>query len=71
MSDKSEQSKLALAFSAGAIISSNIVGGILVGYLLDRWLKTAPWMIVTGLILGTISAFIGLYRIVNQLNRSD
>ena len=71
MGDKSEQSKLALAFSVGTVITSNIVGGILIGYFLDRWLKTAPWMIVTGLILGTISAFIGLYRIVNQLNRSD
>ncbi len=71
MSDRPEPSKLALAFSAGAVITANVVGGILVGYFLDRWLKTDPWMSVTGLILGTISAFIGLYRIVNRLNRSD
>ncbi|MGH9834507.1 MAG: AtpZ/AtpI family protein [Blastocatellia bacterium] len=71
MSDESEQSKLALAFSVGTIITSNIVGGIVVGYFLDRWLETKPWMIVTGAILGTIGAFLGLYRIMNRLNRSD
>ncbi|MCI0661197.1 MAG: AtpZ/AtpI family protein [Acidobacteria bacterium] len=68
MAKKSEQNKLALAFATGAVITANVVGGIVIGYLLDRWLNTAPWMIVTGLILGTIGAFVGLYRIMSQLN---
>lgn len=63
-----EHSRLALALSVGTVISSNIVGGIIVGYLLDRWLGTAPVAITTGLVLGTISAFLGLYRIVSRLN---
>jgi len=63
--------KLALAFSVGAMITSNIVGGIAVGYLVDRYFGTAPAMIVTGLILGTIGAFAGLYRIMSRLNSSD
>ncbi|MGH9838480.1 MAG: AtpZ/AtpI family protein [Blastocatellia bacterium] len=71
MSQESEQSKLALAFSVGAIITSNIVGGILAGYLLDRWLDTKPWLVVTGLLLGTIGAFVGLYRVMAQLSRQD
>jgi F0F1-type ATP synthase assembly protein I len=71
MSDKPEPSKLALAFSVGTVLTSNIVGGIVIGYFLDRWLKTDPWLAVTGVILGTTSAFIGLYRIMNRLNRSD
>ena len=68
MSNLSERSKLALALSVGTVIASNVVGGIIVGYILDRWLKTAPWMITSGLILGTIGAFVGLYRIVSKLN---
>jgi len=68
MTKKTEQNKFALALSVGAVISTNIVGGIIIGYLLDRWLNTAPWMIVTGLILGTIGAFIAVYRIMSQLN---
>ncbi|MEP7273913.1 MAG: AtpZ/AtpI family protein [Acidobacteriota bacterium] len=63
----SENRKLALALSVGTVLSSNIVGGIVLGYFLDRWMGTAPWMIITGLILGTVSAFIGLYRIMSRL----
>jgi F0F1-type ATP synthase assembly protein I len=68
MSKDSEQSKLGLALAAGTAISSNIVGGIIVGYLLDRWFQTAPWMLITGICLGTVGAFITLYRIMARLN---
>jgi F0F1-type ATP synthase assembly protein I len=69
MPENSEQSKFALAFAIGGIIAYNIAGGIILGYLLDRWLKTSPWLSITGLILGTIGAFAGLYRIMSRLNR--
>ncbi|MGE0127744.1 MAG: AtpZ/AtpI family protein [Blastocatellales bacterium] len=71
MSDGSEQSKLALTFTVVTLFSSNILGGIIVGYLLDRWLDTGPWMVVTGIVLGLTSAIIGLVRVLNRLNRSD
>jgi F0F1-type ATP synthase assembly protein I len=71
MSDQPGPSKIALAFSVGTVITSNIVGGVVLGYFLDRWLKTDPWLTVTGLLLGTVSAFIALYRIMDRLGRSD
>jgi ATP synthase protein I len=69
MPENSEQSKFALAFAIGGIIAYNISGGIILGYLLDRWLGTSPWLSITGLILGTIGAFVGLYRIMSRLNQ--
>jgi ATP synthase protein I len=71
MNDGSEQSKLALALTVVTLFSSNILGGILVGYLLDRWLNTGPWMVITGVVLGLTSAIIGLVRVLNRLSRSD
>jgi ATP synthase protein I len=71
MSDGSEQSKLALTLSVVTLFSSNILGGILVGYLLDRWLNTGPWMVIIGIVLGLTIAIIGLIRIMNRLNRDD
>ena len=71
MNDESEQSKLALTLTVVTLFSSNILGGILVGYFLDRWLNTGPWMIITGVVLGLISAIIGLVRVLNRLSRSD
>jgi ATP synthase protein I len=69
MAQQSEQSKLALALSVGAVITSNVVGGLVAGYFLDRWLQTGPWLIVVGLVLGVVSAFAGLYRIMARLNQ--
>jgi len=71
MSDGSEQSNLALTLTVVTLFSTNILGGILVGYLLDRWLNTGPWMVITGIVLGLTSAIIGLIRIMNRLSRDD
>jgi F0F1-type ATP synthase assembly protein I len=69
MSDGPEQSKLAQTLKVATLFSSNILGGILVGYLLDRWFNTGPLMVITGIILGLISAIIGLVRVLNRLTR--
>ncbi|HEV2667437.1 MAG TPA: AtpZ/AtpI family protein [Blastocatellia bacterium] len=71
MSDGSEQSNLALALVVITLFSSNILGGILIGYLLDRWLGTGPWLTITGIVLGLTGAIIGLIRVMNRLNRGD
>jgi len=71
MSEGPEQSKLAQALAVVTLFSSNILGGILVGYLLDRWLNTGPWMVITGIVLGLTSAIIGLVRVMNRLNRDN
>jgi F0F1-type ATP synthase assembly protein I len=48
---------------AGA--SYTLVGGILllggIGYALDRWLATAPWLLLAGLTLGIV---VGFYELV-------
>ncbi len=62
-----DQRRLTLALSLGAAISSPIVGGVLLGYLLDGWLGTSPWLSVTGLILGTLGGFTGLWRILKRM----
>jgi ATP synthase protein I len=71
MSDGSEQSKLAQTLMVVTLFSSNILGGIIIGYLLDRWLDTGPWMVITGIVLGLTSGIIGLIRIMNRLTRDD
>ncbi len=66
--DKEKSAKLALAFSLGGIVGSNVIGGIIAGYVLDKWLGTSPWLIISGVVLGTIGALVGLYRITSRLN---
>jgi F0F1-type ATP synthase assembly protein I len=69
MPEDSEQSKFTLAFAIGGIVAYNISGGIILGYLLDRWLGTVPWLTITGLVIGTIVAIVGILRIMSKLNK--
>lgn len=68
MSKRTDQSKFALAMTVGTLLASNIAGGLVVGYFLDRWLNTAPWLLIVGTVLGTVGAFTSLYRIMSRLD---
>ena len=50
--------------------SYRLVGAIFffggVGYLLDRWLGTAPWFLVVGLLGGMCVGFFGLIRLIRR-----
>lgn len=39
------------------------------GYLLDRWLKTEPWCLISGLVLGLVGGTIKFIRDGLALNR--
>lgn len=58
--------KLAEISSLVMILPSSIAVGLAIGYLLDRWLKTAPWMLLTWLLLGVASGLLNLFREVRR-----
>lgn len=42
------------------------LGGGLIGWLLDSWLGTSPWLLLTMLVLGTLAGFRSIIRISNR-----
>jgi ATP synthase protein I len=71
MPDKDEQK---VNRSSGALIgavmalSSSIVSCLIVGWLLDRWLGTSPWLIVVGIIVGSVAGFMHLIRVMSRIS---
>ncbi|WP_019832255.1 AtpZ/AtpI family protein [Sphingomonas sp. PR090111-T3T-6A] len=41
-------------------------GGAIIGWLIDRWLGTSPWLLLVMLFSGTVVAFRNIYRISNE-----
>jgi len=41
-------------------------GGAIIGWLLDRWLGTSPWLLLVMMTLGVVVAFRNIYRISNE-----
>lgn len=64
---KSLQGTVTSADSA-AMASYSLIGAIVLlgglGYGLDRWLGTTPWLLVAGLLLGLIVGFYALAKAV-------
>jgi F0F1-type ATP synthase assembly protein I len=47
--------------ASGAFLGS-ILSGALLGYLADRWLGTEPWLVVIGIIVGSYSGFMTMWK---------
>lgn len=53
-----------LVSTLGLTVVSTLAVGIFLGNLVDRWLDSSPWGIVVGIVLGMISGFYGIFKLV-------
>jgi F0F1-type ATP synthase assembly protein I len=61
--DKEEiNRKTGLAYAAAFSLFAAVVSGLLLGWILDRWLGTGPWLLVAGVVLGAAAGFYELIR---------
>jgi ATP synthase protein I len=58
--------RLAEMTSIGLILPSSIAVGLFLGYYLDRWLGTAPWLLLIFTLLGVASGLISLLRAIKK-----
>jgi ATP synthase protein I len=66
--DKDENRRGALMLSAGFSMFSCVLAGFIVGWALDKWLKTSPWMVVGGIVAGSA---VGFYELVRLTSKPD
>jgi ATP synthase protein I len=75
MSDKSTRRpdlrRLSELASLGLVLPSSIAVGLFFGYLLDRWLGTAPWLLLIFTVLGVVSGLLSLYRALKKQMRDE
>jgi len=54
--------RLAELSSIAMILPASIAVGLFMGYLLDRWLGTEPWLLLIFTVLGIVSGLLSLFR---------
>ena len=63
--------RLAELSSIALILPSSIAVGLFMGYFLDKWLGTAPWLLLTFTILGIISGLLSLFRALKKAIKEE
>jgi ATP synthase protein I len=66
--DQNVNSKSSVVYGAVLSLALSIVSCLLVGWALDRWLGTSPWLIVTGILLGSIAGFMQFIRLMSRVS---
>lgn len=62
---------LALATSLGSAFAILVSFGALAGLTADKKLGTGPWLMLAGLLLGCVSAFVSVFRVVAFFGRLE
>ena len=67
MANQDENRKSGFAYAAGITLFASVVAFCGIGYLLDRWLGTEPWLLVVGIVLGSA---VGLFEFVRLSSKT-
>ena len=68
---KLDMRRLAELRSLGLFLPSSIAVGLFFGYFLDRWLGTAPWLLLVFTVLGIFSGLLSLFRALRKHMKSE
>ncbi len=60
-----------LAMRMGTELVAAVVVGVGIGYVLDLWLGTKPWLMVVFFFLGSAAGMLNVYRATAYLGRRD
>jgi ATP synthase protein I len=65
--DQETNRKSGIAYAAGLTLFASVAAFCGLGWLLDNWLGTKPWLLVVGIVLGSA---VGLYEFVRLSSKT-
>ena len=61
-SNVSSSSKLGIAFKMSTEMVAAVVVGTIIGFILDNWFGTKPWLILIFFFVGVITGILNVFR---------
>ena len=59
------------AFKLGTELVSAVAVGTIIGFILDSWFDTKPWLIIIFFFLGAIAGMLNVIRTANRMQKEE
>ena len=59
------------AFRLGTELVAAVVVGTIIGFILDNWFDTKPWLIIIFFFLGAASGMLNVIRTANRMQKEE
>ena len=59
------------AFKLGTELVAAVVVGTIIGFILDSWFDTKPWLIIIFFFLGTAAGMLNVFRAAKRMQEKD
>ena len=59
------------AFKLGTELVAAVVVGTIIGFILDSWFDTKPWLIIIFFFLGAFAGILNVIRTANKMQKED
>ena len=64
-------SYMGFAFKLGTDLVAAVAVGTIIGFILDSWFGTKPWLIIIFFFLGAIAGILNVIRTANRMQEED
>jgi ATP synthase protein I len=72
LSDSKERgSFMGSAFKLGTELVAAVAVGTIIGFILDTWFDTKPWLIIIFFFLGAAAGMLSVIRTANRMQKED
>jgi ATP synthase protein I len=59
------------AFKLGTELVASVAVGTIIGFILDTWFDTKPWLIIIFFFLGAAEGMLNVIRTANRMQKED
>ena len=59
------------AFKLGTELVAAVIVGTIIGFILDSWFDTKPWLIITFFFLGAAAGILNVIRAAKRMQKED
>ena len=71
LNNEKKGSYMGFAFKLGTELVAALVVGTIIGFILDTWFDTKPWLIIIFFFLGAVAGILNVIRTANRMQKED